>query len=109
MRHPTPDGSKLIHASLNINGGLVMLSDHFPEMMGGKCRDPKSLGGSPVTLQLNVPDVDAVWKRAVEAGSGSIHRGQSLLYPLSLVVLLSDPPEPGGDTKGILSPPPSCI
>lgn len=65
----TPDGSKLIHAALRINGGLVMLSDDFPEMNGGKASSPRALGGSPVTIHLDLPDVDAAWQRAVDAGA----------------------------------------
>ena len=68
-RQPTPDGAKLIHAALSFNGGLLMLSDDFPEMAGGMRRSPKALGGSPVTLHLDLPDVDRVWQRAVDAGA----------------------------------------
>jgi PhnB protein len=68
-RQPTPDGSKLIHAALDINGGLLMLSDDFPEMSGGAKRTPTALGGTPVTLHLDLPDVDAMFDRAVKAGA----------------------------------------
>ena len=43
-----------------------MLSDEFPEY-GGKA--PDTLGGSPVSIHLYVPDVDAVFKRALNAGA----------------------------------------
>ncbi|WP_437973875.1 VOC family protein [Sorangium sp. So ce295] len=66
---PTPDGKKLIHAALLVNGGLVMLSDDFPEQCGGVSRTPKAFGGTAVTLHLDLPDVDATWKSAVEAGA----------------------------------------
>jgi PhnB protein len=46
-----------------------MLCDDFPEMRGGAARDPKALGGSAVTLHLALPDVDAVFERAVAAGA----------------------------------------
>jgi PhnB protein len=59
-----PDG-KLMHASLNIRGADFYVVDEFPEM-GGK--SPLLLGGSPVTLHQQVPDCDAVYQRAVEAG-----------------------------------------
>ncbi len=65
-RHTTPDGQKIIHASLDINGGLLMLSDSFPEMGG---QTPTTLGGSPVTLHLDLPDVDTVFQRAIDAGA----------------------------------------
>jgi PhnB protein len=67
-RQDTPDGRKVFHATLALpNGGMFMLCDEFPEMGGSPT--PKGLGGSPVTLHLDLPDVDAVWKQAVKAGA----------------------------------------
>ena len=63
MRHPTDDG-RLMHASLKINGGYLMLNDDFPEHMGGPSEQPASF-----VLHLNVPDADASWKRALDAGA----------------------------------------
>jgi PhnB protein len=63
VRMPYKDGDgRLIHCHLEINGGNLMVSDFFPEH-----------GFNPVkpqgyTLHLQVPDVDAAWARAVEAG-----------------------------------------
>ncbi len=68
-RHPAPDGKRLMHAALIINNSLVMLCDDFPEMAGGKSRTPKALGGSAVTIHLQVDDVDAQWKQALAAGA----------------------------------------
>jgi PhnB protein len=68
-RQAMPDSDKLMHAAVMINGGLVMLSDDFPEMSGGKSRTPKAYGGTSVTIHLNLPDVDAVWNQAVAAGA----------------------------------------
>jgi PhnB protein len=55
---------KLMHASLKVNGSLLMLSDDFPEYSGGKSTPPPAA----VTLHLMVDDADAWWKRAVDAG-----------------------------------------
>lgn len=66
---PAPDGKKLYHAHLDINGGDLMLSDDFPEANGGKGRTPPALGGTPVTLHLDLTDVDATWSTAVAAGA----------------------------------------
>ena len=63
MRHPTDDG-RLMHASLKINDGYLMLNDDFPEHMGGPSNPPASF-----VLHLNVPDADAAWKRALDAGA----------------------------------------
>lgn len=67
-RHMAQDGKRIMHAALLINNSLLMLCDDFPEMAGGKSRTPKALGGSPVFIHLQVPDVDSWWKRAIDAG-----------------------------------------
>lgn len=66
--HRSQDGKKITHASLDIGGGIVMLSDDFPEH-SGKSHAPQAFGGSPVTVHLCVPDVDATWATAVAAGA----------------------------------------
>jgi PhnB protein len=68
-RVPGPDGKKLFHAALRINGALVMLNDDFPEMNDGKSATPEALGGSPVTIHLTVSDVDAKFQKAIDAGA----------------------------------------
>lgn len=67
-RVPHPDG-RLVHAALNINGSMVMLNDDFPDFNDGKSSTPKSLGGTPVTIHLQVPDVETAFARAVDAGA----------------------------------------
>lgn len=70
MRLKQPDG-RIGHAQLTINGASIMLADEFPEM---GFLSPKSIGcsRSPVGIHLYVEDVDAVHKRAVEAGATSM-------------------------------------
>jgi PhnB protein len=68
-RVPAPDGKKLFHAALKVNGSTVMLNDDFPEMSDGKSMTPTALGGSPVTIHLVVTDVDAKFQKAVDAGA----------------------------------------
>jgi PhnB protein len=64
--HKTPDG-KVMHAELSIGGARLMLADMFP---GSGCGSPKTLGGSPVVLNLYVEeDVDSLYNRAVGAGA----------------------------------------
>jgi uncharacterized glyoxalase superfamily protein PhnB len=65
IRLPGSDG-KLMHASVSINGSSVMLVD---EMLEHGIKSPKTLGGTPVTIHLIVPDVDAFVERAVSAGA----------------------------------------
>lgn len=68
-RVPAPDGKRIFHAALRINGGLVMLNDDFPEYADGKSSTPTALGGTPVTVHLTVTDVDAKFQQAVDAGA----------------------------------------
>ena len=65
-RLPGPDGKKLMHAMIRINGAAVMLVDEMPEW---GALGPKALKGSPVTIHLYVEDADAFVTRAVQAGA----------------------------------------
>ena len=65
MRLPGRDG-RLVHGSIAIGGGRVMLVDEMPEW---GTLSPKSLKGTPVTVHLYVDDVDAFVDRAVKAGA----------------------------------------
>src|SRR5690606_33292303 len=65
---PGPDG-KIMHAELTIGDSVLMLSDEFPEM-GSK--SATTLGGSPVTLHMYTPDVDAAFAQATGAGGTEV-------------------------------------
>jgi PhnB protein len=67
LRLAYPDG-KVAHAELKIGEGFVMLSEETPEM---GFRGPLSLGGTPVSLLVYVPNVDEVFERAIAAGAES--------------------------------------
>ena len=67
-RMPSPDG-RIMHAQVRINGGMLYLSDDFPEMDNGKSRTPEAFGGCPATLHINVDDTDATVERARKAGA----------------------------------------
>lgn len=59
-----PDGT-LLHACLQLNGGILYLCDECPAM---GALAPQQPGAGPITLHLQVPDCDAVYTRAVAAG-----------------------------------------
>jgi PhnB protein len=61
-----PDNKSVMHAEIKIGDSIVMLSDEFPQ---GKTRSPQSLGGTTCSLFLYVPDVDAAFRRALDAGA----------------------------------------
>lgn len=65
MRFAGPDG-RIGHAELEIGAATIMLADEHPEM---DFRSPRALGGSPVTIHVYVPDVDAFAARAEAAGA----------------------------------------
>lgn len=67
-RHMAPNSDKVMHAMLHVHGSILSLSDDFPEFMGGRSRTPEALGGTPVTLHLQVEDADAAWTQALAAG-----------------------------------------
>jgi uncharacterized glyoxalase superfamily protein PhnB len=59
-----PDGP-VLHAALSIDGAQFYLVDEMPEH---GAVSPLTLGNSPVSLHLHVPDCDAIFQRAVKAG-----------------------------------------
>jgi PhnB protein len=61
-----PMGDKIGHAEIRIGDSHVMLSDEWPDM--GKL-SPKSRGGATSGLMIYLPDVDAAYRRALEAGA----------------------------------------
>jgi PhnB protein len=71
-----PDG-RVGHAEIELGDSVIMLADEFPEY-GGK--SPEALGGSPVSIHLYVPDVDAFFKRALAAGARERKRVEDQFY-----------------------------
>lgn len=65
MRLPGPDG-RLMHASMSFGDSMIMLAEAFPEYgsVGPQPGTP-----SPVSIHLNVPNVDEVFAQAVAAGA----------------------------------------
>jgi PhnB protein len=76
MRMPDPQG-KIMHAELQIGDSRIMLSDETPER--GQ-RSPQTLGGSPMGIHLYVDNVDALVKRAVDAGGKLLSPVQDHFY-----------------------------
>jgi PhnB protein len=68
MRFPGPDG-KIIHAEIRVGDSVIMLADEMPEHGS---RGPKSIDGTPVSFFVYGENVDAAWKRAVDAGAKPI-------------------------------------
>ena len=60
-----PMGDRIGHAEIKIGDSHVMLADEFPER---DIRGPKSRGGATSSLMIYLPDVDAAFQRALDAG-----------------------------------------
>lgn len=71
-----PDG-RVGHAELKLGDSLLMLSDEWPEAAS---LSPDTIGGTPVLLSVYVPDVDATYRRAVEAGATSVSEPADQFY-----------------------------
>jgi uncharacterized glyoxalase superfamily protein PhnB len=61
-----PDG-RVMHAELVIGDSRLMIGEENPAWPTFKSAE--TLGGSPMSLHLYVPDVDAAFKRALDAGA----------------------------------------
>jgi PhnB protein len=60
-----PDG-KIGHAEIRIGETALYISDEWAE---NNIRSPRNLGGNSVSFVLHVPDADAAYARALEAGA----------------------------------------
>lgn len=60
------EDGRIGHSELRIGETVLYLSDEWPEM---GVRSPQSLGGNSVSLVLSVPDADAAFQQAVNAGA----------------------------------------
>lgn len=69
-RMTMPGGKLIAHAEMQIGNSVFFLADEWdmPEVP----KSPKSLQGSSVSLHLYVPDCDALYKRAVDAGAKGV-------------------------------------
>jgi PhnB protein len=78
MRMPGPDG-KIGHAELKIGTSQIMLADENPSMGAGHT-SAATIGGSPVSLYVYLPDVDDVVKRATAEGAKLLKPVQDQFY-----------------------------
>jgi PhnB protein len=65
-RYRMEDGGRIGHADIGIGETTLFLSDEWPEM---HVLSPKSLGGYTASFVLEVPDSDAAFQRAIDAGA----------------------------------------
>lgn len=65
---PSPKGERTMHATIQIGDSILMMGDE----MSGAENCPKSaetLGSSPISLYVYVPNADTAFKQAIAAGA----------------------------------------
>ena len=78
VRMPGPDG-KIGHAEIKIGNSQIMLADENPSM-GAGYTSADTIGGSPVSLYVYLPNVDDVVKRATTEGAKLLKPVQDQFY-----------------------------
>jgi PhnB protein len=75
MRMNSPDGA-IVHAEVKIGDAAIMMSgEHAPQH-----KSPTTLGGTPLSLCIYVPDVDRLAARAEKAGAEVIEPLETKFY-----------------------------
>lgn len=57
------NGKGIMHATIQIGNSILMMGDEMPH-----CQSAETLGSCPIGLFIYVPDADATFKQAVQAG-----------------------------------------
>jgi len=65
----TEPGGRVVHAEFKLGRYVIMLAGENKEWGN---LTPETLGGTTVRIAVEVEDVDAVWKKAVESGGKGI-------------------------------------
>lgn len=65
----SPDGKKVMHGELLLDGHKLVVSDEFDQSEGGTLKSPQTLGGTAARVTLEVDDADLVVNRAIAAGA----------------------------------------
>ena len=76
------DGKRVLHATLGIYGGEIMMHDEFPEY-GMSISSPTTVGGASVALNINFKapaEIDSAYAKAMAAGATSIMEPQDTFW-----------------------------
>jgi uncharacterized glyoxalase superfamily protein PhnB len=66
MAYTGPDGS-IVHAELRLEGNVIMMGGERPDRY--PVQSPASVSAATQGIYVFVPNVDALWERAVAAGA----------------------------------------
>lgn len=75
-----PDGKRLMHGELILDGHKIFVSDEFDASEGGSCKTPQTLGGTSVRVTLQVDDADRIVERAVASGARVLMPVQDMFW-----------------------------
>ena len=75
---PSLDGKGTMHALIKIGDSFLMMGDEMP--YEGCSKSAESLGDSPISLYVYVPNVDAVFKQAVAAGAAVVMSVEEMFW-----------------------------
>lgn len=76
MKLTLPDG-RYAHAEIRIGDSHLMMAEENPDWGN---TSPQTLGGSPVSFMVYVPDVDAAFARALAAGCTQVRPVENQFY-----------------------------
>jgi PhnB protein len=79
-RMMTPDGTKLIHGELLLDGHKFFVSDEFSASEGGSCKSPRTLGGTGVRITILVDDAKETVDRAAAEGARVIRPVEEMFW-----------------------------
>lgn len=79
-RMMAPDGKRLMHGEIVLDGHKFFVSDAFEASEGGTLKSPQALGGTCVRITLEVADADALVERAVAAGASVLMPVQDMFW-----------------------------
>ena len=75
-----PDGKRLLHGELLLDGHKLVVSDEFTAAEGGLCKTPQTLGGTSVRITLQTDDADGVVERALARGARVLMPMQEMFW-----------------------------
>ncbi len=76
-RHRMTFDGRIGHCELSVGDSMIMLSDEYPEM---GVVGPKTLGGTPMSMNVYVEDSDATFAAAVAAGATALRPVEDQFY-----------------------------
>lgn len=62
---PALSGKGVMHATMQIGDSILMMGDE----MSPQCKSAETLGGTPISLWIYTENVDAFFKKAIQAGA----------------------------------------